>query len=200
MMDIPLLPLGGASTLAFAPSTAPTHHPWTPMFRPEQWVYADGSEMKGKPCVGAVGVHALVCTTVYIDVGDTDEARTIMRAYLVAICTALDKVAAHKCVKIFTNSLSSLKLIWHRYTNPGTRGPQHYYHHMILLSGITDFLEDRRRQRLSITLDKIHAHTNIRVNDLTDAAAKLVITQYDSLPESQKLKATVGEVAPRPPY
>ena len=32
MMDILLLPLGGASTLRSAPLTAPTPHPWTPRF------------------------------------------------------------------------------------------------------------------------------------------------------------------------
>ncbi len=71
---------------------------------------------------------------------------------------------------------------------------------MLLLSGITYLLEERRRQGFSITLHTIRANTNIRGNDLADAAAKLTVTQYDSLPESQKLKVLVGEVAPHPPY
>jgi hypothetical protein len=49
------------------------------------------------------------------------------------------------------------------------------------------------------TIHKIRAHTNIRGNDLAYAAVKIAVTQYDSLPESQKLKVDVGKVAPRPP-
>ena len=67
-----------------------------------------------------------------------------MRTELVAIYTALDKFATYEWVEIFTYSLSSIQAIRHRYTNPGTRGPQHYHHHMLLLSGITDLLEKRR--------------------------------------------------------
>jgi len=47
---------------------------------------------------------------------------------------------------------------------------------------------------------KIRAHTNIRGNDLADADAKMAVTQYESLPETQKLKVDVGGVAPRPPH
>jgi ribonuclease HI len=118
----------------------------------------------------------------------------------VAIYTALNKFAAHEWVGIFTDSLASLQAIRHRYTNPGAHGSQHYHHHMLLLSGIADLLKERRRRGFSTTLHKIRAHTNIRGNDLADAAAKMAITQYDSLPESQKLRVTVAEASPRPPY
>jgi hypothetical protein len=59
-----------------------------------------------------------------------------MRAELVAIYTALDKLATHEWVGIFTDFLSNLQAIRRRYTNPRTRGSQHYHHHMLLLSGI----------------------------------------------------------------
>ncbi len=147
------------------------------MFRPEQWVYSNGSDITG-----------------------IDETRIIMRAELVAIYTAMDKFTTHEWVEIFTDSLSSLQAIRHRYTNPWAHGPQHYHHHLLLLSGTTDLLDERRSQEFGTTLQKIRAHTNIRGNDLADAAAKLAVTQYNSLPESQKLKVILGEVAPRPPY
>ena len=65
---------------------------------------------------------------------------------------------------------------------------------MLLLSSIIELLEERRRQGFSTTLQKIRAHTSIRGNNLADAAAKLAVPQYDSLPESQKLKVDLGEV------
>ena len=83
-------------------------------------------------------------------------------------------------------------------TNPRTRGPRNYHHQMLLLSGIMELLEERRRRGFRTTLYEIRAHTNIRGNDLADATTKMAITQYDSLPESQKLKVDVGEVSPRP--
>ena len=71
---------------------------------------------------------------------------------------------------------------------------------MILLSRTTDLQEERRRPRFRTILHKIRAHTNIRGNGLPDAAAKMSVTQYNSLPESHKLKIDVGEVGPCPPH
>ena len=71
-------------------------------------------------------VHVPTYTTIYIDARVTDKTRTFMRAEQVAIYTVLDKFAAHDWVGIFTDSLSNLQAIRHRYTNPGAHGPQHY--------------------------------------------------------------------------
>ena len=81
------------------------------MFRPEQWVYTNGSGITGQPCLGAAVVHVPTCTTIYIDAWGTDETRTITRAELVAIYTALNKFAAHEWVGIFTDSFSNLQAI-----------------------------------------------------------------------------------------
>ena len=78
------------------------------MFRPEQWVYIDGSDITGQPRLGAAVVHVPTCATIYIDAGGTYEARTIIRAEMVAIYTALAKFAVHDWIGIFTDSLSSL--------------------------------------------------------------------------------------------
>ncbi len=84
MMDIPFLPLEGSSAILSTPSIAPTSHSWTLMFRPVEWVYTDGSDIKGQPLlIRAVVVYVPTCTTIYIDAGGTNETRTIMRAKLV---------------------------------------------------------------------------------------------------------------------
>jgi hypothetical protein len=158
------------------------------MFLPEQWVYTDGDDIKNQPHLGAAVIHVPTCTIIYIDTRGTNETRTIMRADMVAIYTALDNFATHEWVGIFTDFLSNLHAIRHRYTNAGTHGPQHYHHHVLLLRGMTDLLEERRRHGFRTTLHKLRANTNIRGNNLTDAAAKLVVTQYDSLTEGGGLK------------
>jgi len=142
-------------------------------------------------------VHISSCTTVYIDATGTEETRTIMRAELVAIHSALIKFATHDRLGTFTDSLSSLQAIRHHHTTPGTTGAKHYHHHMLLLRSITDLLETIRLAGLRTTLHKIRAHTIIRGNDLANAVAKLAVTHFDTLPPPQTLRVEIGETAPR---
>jgi hypothetical protein len=72
--------------------------------------------------LGAAVLYVPTCTTIFIDARGTEETRTIMRVDLVAIHTTLNKCAASEWVGIFTDSLSSLHAIRHRYTNPGNHG------------------------------------------------------------------------------
>ena len=127
-------------------------------------------------------VHIPTNTTIYIDDAGTEETRTITRAELVAIHTALSTFSTHIWIGIFTYSLSSLHAIRHHHTNPGTTSAKHYHHHNLLLESITDLLDTRQRSGQSTTLHKIKAHANIRGNYLADAAAKLAVTHYDTLP------------------
>ena len=143
-------------------------------------------------------MHITTSTTIYIDAAGTKETRTIMRADLVAIHTALSTFSTHNWIGIFTYSLSSLQAIRHHHTNPGTTRAKHYHHHNLLLESITDLLATRQRSGLGTTLHKIRAHTNIRGNDLVDAAAKLAVTHDDTLPPSQKRRVETREIAPRP--
>ena len=89
MRDIPFPPLRWAFTLPSAPPPSPTPLPWTPKYQPEQWVYPEGSDIKGQLHLGAAGLHVPTCTTIYIDAKGTNETRTITRVELVAIYTAL---------------------------------------------------------------------------------------------------------------
>jgi len=177
---------------------APSPYPWEPMFLPEQWVYTDGSDITGHPRLGAAVVHIPTNTTIYIDGTRTEETRTIMRAELVASHMALSAFSTHDWIGIFAYSLSSLKAIRHHHTNPGTMSAKHYHHNRLLLDSITDLLETRQKSDLSTTLHKIRARTNIRGNDQADAAAKLAVTHYDTLPSPQTRRVETGEIAPRP--
>ena len=69
--------------------------PWAPKFSPEDWVYTDGSDIKDQPRLGAAVVHIPTRTTIYISATGCEETRTIMRAELVAIHTALTKFEDH---------------------------------------------------------------------------------------------------------
>ena len=53
--------------------------------------------------------------------------------------------ATHECVGIFTYVFSSMHSIRHRYTSSRTQGPKNYNHHLLLLSELTDLLEERLR-------------------------------------------------------
>ena len=145
-------------------------------------------------------VHIPSSTTIYADAAGTKETRTIMRAELVAIHTALTTFDTHEWISIYMDSLSSLQAIRHRSTNPSTIGVNHCYHHRLLLGSITDLLETRRSAGLRTTLHKIRAHTNIRGNDLADAAAKLAVTRFDTLLPPQTLRVEIGGIVPRPTH
>jgi len=82
--------------------------PWTPRLLPEKWVYTDGSDIKEHPRLGATVVHMPTRTTIYIDAARCEESRTIMRAELAAIHTALTRFEDHSWLGVFTDSLSSL--------------------------------------------------------------------------------------------
>ena len=61
-------------------------------------------------------------------------------------------------------------------------------------------LETRQSAGRRTTLHKIRAHPNIQGNDLADAAAKLTVRSFDTLPPNQTLRVDIGEIAPRPQY
>jgi ribonuclease HI len=143
-------------------------------------------------------VHIPTNTTIYIDAAGAAETRTITRAELLVIQTALTTLSTHELIDIFTDSLSSLQAIRYHHTNPGTTSAKHYHHHTLLLDSIIDLLETRRLSGLRTTLHYIRAHTNIQGNDLADAAAKLAVTHYDTLPPPQPRHVETGETAPRP--
>jgi len=71
---------------------------------------------------------------------------------------------------------------------------------MLLLHSISNLLEIRREKGYSTSLRKIRAHTHIRGNDLADAAAKLPVTDYDTLLGDQTTRIEVWTIAPRPPF
>ncbi len=143
-------------------------------------------------------LHIPTNTTIYIDTTGTEETRTITRAELVAIHTRLSTFDTHDWISIFIDSLFSLQAIRHPHTNPGITSAKHYHLHSLMLGSITDLLEARRLAGLRTTLHKVRRHTNIRGNNLADAAAKLAVTHFDTLPSSQTRRVEIGEVASRP--
>jgi hypothetical protein len=169
--------------------------PWHPRFSQEEWVYTAGSDIKGHPRLGAVVVHIPTRITIYIDAAGSEETRTIMRAELVAIHTALTRFEEHAWLGVFTNSLSSLQAIRLHYYKPGLTIAPHYHHHMLLLQSISHLLETRRERGYCTK-----SHTHICGNDLVDAAAKLAVTDYDTLPHEHTMRVEIGAIAPRPPF
>jgi hypothetical protein len=163
---------------------------WIAKLIPENWVYTDGSHIKGQPRLNAAVVHIPIRTIIYTHSAETEEIRTITRAVLVAIHTALTTFASHDWVGIFTNSLYSLQAIRRHNTNTGIRSYLHYHHHMLLLESITDLLEARRLASFHTTMHTIRAHTNVRGNDLT-------VWNFDTLQPAQTTQVDVGKFAPR---
>jgi len=64
---------------------------------------------------------------------------------------------------------------------------------MLLLQSTSNLLETRRENGYSTSLRKIRAPTHIRGNNLADAAAKLAVTDFDTLPEDQQRGLNLGQ-------
>jgi ribonuclease HI len=69
----------------------------------------DGSDIEGYPRLGAAVVHKPTSTTIFIDAPETEKTRTIMRAELAVIYTALTTFKDHEWIGVFTDSLSVLQ-------------------------------------------------------------------------------------------
>ena len=78
-------------------------------------------------------MHIPTRTTIYIDAAGSEETRTIMRAELEAIHTALTRFADHPWIGVFTYSLSNFHAIRFHYHRPGLTLAPHYHDHMLLL-------------------------------------------------------------------
>ena len=176
---------------------APEPIPWSPQFDPENWIYTDGSLIEGESRLGAAVIHIPTSTTLHIDASGHEETHTIMRAELVAIYVALDRLNALVDFNLFTNSLSSLQAIRKRLYHPD---PEAYHHHQVLIDKIASLILEREHSGRTTTLSKVRAHTNVMGNELADEAAKLSVRQFDELPAAMKISVTLGAVAPRPPF
>jgi ribonuclease HI len=195
--DIPVFPIELARRISPLNGEAPAPYPWAPKFLPEHWVYTDGSDITGHLRLGSAVVHIPTNTTIYIDAAGIEETRTIMRAEMVAIHTALTTSVTHDWIEIFTDYLSSLQAIRHYHTIPGTTNVKHYHHHRLVMGSNTNVLETIRLTGLRTTLHKVKAHTNIQGNELADAAANLAVTHYETLPPPQTRRVEIEEIAPR---
>ena len=122
--------------------------------------YIDGSDIKGRPRLGAAVVHIPTRNTIYIDAAGCDETRTIMHVKLVAIHTALTRFEDHSWLGVFTYLLSSLRAIRLHYYRPGLLIAPHYHHHMLLLQSISHLFETRTEKGYSTSLRKIRVHTH----------------------------------------
>ena len=120
-----------------------------------------------------------------------------MRAELVAIHVALDRLSYLKDFCLFTDSLSCLQAIQKCLYNTD---PQAYHHHQVLIDDVVRLIMEREHKGLRTTLKKVRAHTNVLGNELADATAKRAVRQFDDLSEETKIKVSLGAVAPRPPY
>jgi ribonuclease HI len=171
--------------------------PWQPLHTPNKWIYTDDSIKKGQPRIRAAVIHCPTNTTTYIDASGQDETHTITRAELVAIQVALNTCKDDPWIGIFTDSQTSLHAIQNDLHRPSHTA---YHHHKPLITVIVSSIQYRIRLSLPTILHRIRGHTNIRGNDLEDAAAKRVVRAFKDIREHQKVTVTIGKYAERPEF
>jgi ribonuclease HI len=120
-----------------------------------------------------------------------------MRAELAAIHVALTVHKHDPWLGIFTDSKTSLHAIQNELQKPSHTT---YHHHKPLIAAIVDSLLYIAELGFTTILHKIRGHTDIRGNDLADVTGKKVVSNWDDIPEHQKLTVTIGWQVERPTY
>ena len=152
--------------------TLPYIKPFSRKWDPTDFVYTDGSLVKGRDTLGAAAVFPTTQTTITIEVQATPERFTINRAELAAISVALERSLTWNHISILTDSAFSINSIRNYCHTP------HRYQtntHRALLHKIHCILRDREVKGLSTHLGKVKSHTNIHYNEVADQGAKSVV-------------------------
>ena len=179
-----------------SPPQPPMPLHWTPIFDADTWIYTDGSLIEGESRLGAAVIHNPSATALHIDASGLAETHTIMRAELVAIYVALDRLKHLEDFRLFTDSLSSLQALRKRLYHLDLGS---YHHHQVLIDNIVNLILEREDAGVSTTLKKVRAHTNVMGNELADAAAKRAVRQFDVLaPRGHENFCLVGRCRPAP--
>ena len=136
--------------------------------------YTDGSHSAtsgGHTLLGAAFYYAPTQRTYLVNPGGVADTRTILRAELAAIASALTHATSHHptdTIYLFTDSLCSLHLIQRIVRAPRTLTESKHYP---LLLDIRSALSTRIRAGAHTFLHKVRSHTDIRGNDAADAGA-----------------------------
>jgi ribonuclease HI len=94
-----------------SPNTPPPIHPYRAAWNPKEYIYPDGSLVKGNHIMGASIVDPRTQTTTHIEIKSQPKRHTINRAELAAITLALEANKNDHTLSIITDSAFNINTI-----------------------------------------------------------------------------------------
>jgi ribonuclease HI len=160
------------------PPLTPTRKDITPIrqfqaaWTPTDFIYTDGSQIKGNPSLGALVVDPLNDITNYIEIKSQPERHTINRAELAAITTTLDLYRHAPTLSIFTENAFSINNLKSFASQPHTFNN---HQHKDQLATADTILRQRDVQGHTTHIGKVKSHTGVKYNDATDEWPRNVV-------------------------
>jgi hypothetical protein len=141
-------------------------------WNPKDFVYTDGSQVKGNATLGAGMVNPRTHTITHLDVKSQPERHTINLAEQAAITVALTQENTEGHLKILTNILFCISTLRNY-----TIDPESYQHHLHrdLLHLTDQLLCARDTKHLQSHIGKVKSHTDIEYNESADSVAGAVV-------------------------
>jgi ribonuclease HI len=139
---------------------------------PKDFIYTDGSQVKGNNTLGAGVINPRTHTITHIDIKSQIGRHTINRAELAAITVALRQKNTEGRLKILTDSSFCINTI-RNYTIDSTSYKHHL--HKCLLHLVDQLLRARDTKHLQTHIGKVKSHTDIEYNESADTAARAVV-------------------------
>jgi ribonuclease HI len=161
------------------PTPIQTHHtstilntkPHNRKWNPKDFVYTDGSQVKGNNILGAGVVNPRTENVTHIETKSQQERHAINRAELAAITTALRTENTEGHHTILTNSSFCTNTIKNYTIDPAS---YNNYLHKDLLNLTDQQLRARESKHLKTHIGKVKSHTDIEYNEAADKAARVV--------------------------
>jgi len=144
------------------------HTAWTPT----DFIYTDGSQIKGKPTLGASVVDPKHNTTTHIEIKSQPERYTINIAELATITTALDLHRHDLSLSILTDNAFGISNLRNFSSQPHAFN---HHQHKELLKLADNVIRERDLKGYTTHIGKVRSHNGVVYNDGADESARSVI-------------------------
>ncbi len=119
---------------------------------PSDFIYTDGSQIKGNPVLGAAIIYPKTHTTTHIEIKSQEERHTIYRAELAAITIAFETNKLEHKISILTDSAFGINTIRKYAIDPLSF---HYHPHKHLLQLSDNIIHTRDNMGYKIHIGKV---------------------------------------------
>ena len=143
-----------------------------PKWNPRDFIYTDGSQVKGSPTLGAGVVNPKTISITHIHIKSQPERHTINRAEVAAIAVALKQENNTDHMSFLTGNSFCINTIRNFTIDPAAYN-QHIQKNLLQLTN--QLLKERDSKLLKTHIGKVKSHTDVEYNETADKAARAMV-------------------------